>query len=155
MRVACIRALDSTANPGGIAMQQDKTLSNELIALEKQYWDAIKEQDSSAATKLSDDPCVVVGAQGVGQIDKKTLAGMIQGANYKLNEYEVDEKSIKVRPVADDVVVVAYKVREEIEVDGDDITLEAFDSSVWVRRGGKWVCALHTESPAGDPYGRH
>jgi hypothetical protein len=23
-----------------------------------------------------------------------------------------------------------------------------------VRRGGRWVCALHTEAIAGDPYGR-
>jgi len=27
-------------------------------------------------------------------------------------------------------------------------------SSVWVRRDGTWTCALHTESVAGDPFGR-
>lgn len=32
---------------------------------------------------------------------------------------------------------------------------EAFDSSVWVHRIGHWVCAVHTESLAGDPFGRH
>lgn len=34
------------------------------------------------------------------------------------------------------------------------IEFEAFDSSVWVHRNGHWVCAVHTESLAGDPFGR-
>jgi hypothetical protein len=28
------------------------------------------------------------------------------------------------------------------------------DSSTWVRRNGCWLCALHTEAIAGDPFGR-
>jgi hypothetical protein len=40
-------------------------------------------------------------------------------------------------------------------VDGKPVKLQAYDSSVWVRRDGDWLCALHTESPAGDPFGRH
>ena len=39
-------------------------------------------------------------------------------------------------------------------VDGKPLTLEAYDSSVWVRRDGNWRCAAHTETLAGDPYGR-
>ena len=50
---------------------------------------------------------------------------------------------------------IAYKMKEDLVVDGEGIQLEAFDSSVWVRRDGKWVCVVHTESLAGDPFGRH
>jgi hypothetical protein len=28
------------------------------------------------------------------------------------------------------------------------------DASPWVQRDRRWVCALHTESIAGDPFGR-
>jgi Domain of unknown function (DUF4440) len=59
-----------------------------------------------------------------------------------------------VRFVADDVAIVAYKVSERVTVDGQTIPIEANDSSVWVKRDGEWLCALHTESLAGDPYGR-
>jgi hypothetical protein len=45
-------------------------------------------------------------------------------------------------------------VREQLTVDGNPLTLEAADASTWVRRDGRWVCALHTESIAGDPFGR-
>jgi hypothetical protein len=45
-------------------------------------------------------------------------------------------------------------VNERVVVDGKTLPIEANDSSVWVRRDGEWLCALHTESLAGDPYGR-
>src|SRR6266540_6516732 len=34
------------------------------------------------------------------------------------------------------------------------VELDAADASTWVRRNGKWLCALHTESLKGDPFGR-
>lgn len=133
-------------------MQPEASIRNELVALEKRYWNALREKDSSTATSLSDDPCVVVGAQGVSQIDKKTMAGMVENASYELHDFDLED--VHIRTVADGVVVVAYKVKEDLKVEGQDLTLNAFDSSVWVRRNGNWVCALHTESIAGDPFGR-
>jgi hypothetical protein len=50
--------------------------------------------------------------------------------------------------------VIAYTVREELTVDGKPLTMEAADASTWVKKDGNWVCALHTESVLGDPYGR-
>jgi hypothetical protein len=130
-------------------------IDHEVLTLEKEYWDAVKSQDVSTATRLSDDPCVVVGPQGVGTIDKKALAKMMEAPSCKVTQYRLDDRDVHVRAVADDVAVIAYKVHEDLIVDGKPTTREAYDSSVWVRRGGKWVCALHTETLAGDPYGRH
>jgi hypothetical protein len=79
---------------------------------------------------------------------------MVNSAPYELKEYLLDDRDFHVRALADDVAVIAYKVREELVVDGKATTMEAFDSSVWVNRGGKWMCAMHTETLAGDPYGR-
>jgi hypothetical protein len=138
---------------GGIEMEPNDSLGRQLFALEKKYWNAIKDGDSSTAVSLSDDPCVVIGAQGVGEIDKTTLARMFEGAPYRLKEFTFDD--VHIRQVTDDVVVVAYKVKEDLVVEGQDVNLEAFDSSVWVHRNGEWVCVVHTESIAGDPYGSH
>jgi hypothetical protein len=60
-------------------MQHSDATKRELLALEERYWNAIKEKDSAAATSLSDDPCVVVGAHGVGEVDKSTLASILAG----------------------------------------------------------------------------
>lgn len=134
-------------------MRDDDRSAREFLALEEKYWNAIRQKDASTAASLSGDPCIVVGAQGVGELDRETLAGMMKNARYELQDFSLGD--LRVRMVTDDVVVVAYKVKEDLTVDGDKVNLEAFDSSVWVRRDGKWVCAVHTESIAGDPFGRH
>lgn len=54
----------------------------------------------------------------------------------------------------DDFAFVAYQVHEELTVEGQRVSFDAADSSVWVRRGAQWKCAMHTESLLGDPYGR-
>jgi hypothetical protein len=61
---------------------------------------------------------------------------------------------VQVRVVTEGVAVVAYRVKERLTVDGKPITIEASDSSVWILRDEHWVCTLHTESLAGDPFGR-
>lgn len=134
-------------------MDQANITKQELLTLEKQYWNAIKDKDSATASSLSDDPCVVVGAQGVGEIGKAALAKMLQGASYELNAFSLED--VHMRQISNEVVAMAYKVNEDLVVDGQNVKLEAFDSSIWVRRGGQWVCVVHTESLAGDPFGRH
>lgn len=127
-------------------------IARELVRLEKRYWLALQDKDPETAVSLSDDPCLVVGAQGVGEIDNRAMADMVEGADYNLDHFEFDH--VTVRPLTDDVAIVAYKVSEELVVDGKPVNLEAYDSSVWIRRNGKWLCSLHTESIAGDPFGR-
>ncbi|WP_265942718.1 hypothetical protein [Dechloromonas sp. A34] len=39
-------------------MQHDD-ISRELVALEQEFWHAIKNQDAATGDALSDDPCVV------------------------------------------------------------------------------------------------
>ena len=134
-------------------MQTEKSIRTELVGLEKQYWNAIKERDTSTAASLSHDPCVVVGAKGIGELDKSGLAKALQGAAYELKDFSMDD--IHVRSITDDVAVVAYKIKEDLVVEGKKLELEANDSSIWVRRDGQWVCVVHTESIAGDPFGRH
>jgi len=129
------------------------TIEHELLELENQYWQAIKDKDVDAAIRLSDDPCIVTGAQGVARIDARTMAGMMNAAAYTLDNFTISD-DVHVRQLADDVVVLAYNVHEELTVEGKRVTLEAADASTWVRRDRRWVCALHTESLKGDPFGR-
>ena len=128
------------------------TLANELLDLEKQYWTAIKERDAEAAGRLTDEECIVTGAQGVGRVNRQALAAMLKDAPYTLHEFEL--KDPEVRQLGDDVAILAYKVHEELTVDGKPVKLDAADASTWVRRDGRWLCALHTESITGDPFGR-
>ena len=128
------------------------TLEKELLDLERQYWQAIKEKNPDAAMRLTDEECIVTGAQGVGRMNRQVLSKMLKDAPYTLHDFEL--KDAEVRQVRDDVAILAYKVHEELTVDGKPVELDAADASTWVRRDGRWLCALHTESIAGDPFGR-
>jgi len=131
----------------------NRSVEAELLDLERRYWDAIKEKDAVVATQLTHDPCIVTGAQGVSTLDRDSLARMMEGAPWTLDNFELED--FQVQLVRDDVAIVAYKVKESLIVEGRPLTLEAADSSTWVRTNGRWLCALHTEAIAGDPFGRH
>ena len=128
-------------------------MEKQFLDLERQYWQALQDGDAETALRLSDDPCIVSGAQGVASLDRRAMAGMLKQGGWQLRRFEIDP-DVKLRLLGDDVAVLAYKVREELTVDGKPVKLEASDASTWVRRDGQWVCALHTESIAGDPFGR-
>ena len=128
-------------------------IEQELLTLEKAYWQAIKEKDAETAMRLSDDSCIVTGAQGVGRLDKSTLAEMMKAASYTLDDFAIRD-DVQVRLLGRNVAIVAYHVHEDLTVDGKPVRLDAADASTWVRRNGRWVCALHTESLKGYPFGR-
>lgn len=128
------------------------TAEKELVELENRYWQAIRDQDVEGAMRLTDFPCLVAGASGVGSIDPETYKKMMTGGAWTLHDFRLSDA--KVRFPTDDVALVAYKVHEDLTVDGKKVPMDAADASVWVRRAGQWRCALHTESLAGDPYGR-
>jgi len=130
------------------------THEQELVDVERRFWNAMKEKDAAAASALTDDQCVIVGAQGVSAIDAKTMAKLTSEGQWELEQFSFDEQKRQIRFLTDDIAIVAYPVRERVVVDGETLPVVANDSSVWVRRDGQWRCALHTESLAGDPFGR-
>jgi Domain of unknown function (DUF4440) len=131
----------------------DMTIEQELVDLETRYWHALKDKDVAAALELTDEPCIVTGAQGVGLIDHSTYTTMMENATWTIDDFDIRD-DVQVRLLGDETAVVAYTVHEEVTVDGEHVAFDAADTSTWVRRDGRWLCALHSESIAGDPFGR-
>jgi hypothetical protein len=128
-------------------------IEEELLELERRYWQAMQDGDVDTAVKLTDFPCIVSGASGIGAVDKTTFTAMMKNPRYEILSVELDHDA-KVRLIRDDVAVVAYKVHEELTVEGQPVAFDASDSSTWVKRDGRWLCALHTEAIAGVAFGR-
>ncbi|MES2359046.1 MAG: nuclear transport factor 2 family protein [Gemmatimonadota bacterium] len=126
----------------------------EIQKLETAFWSAMQSKDGAGAARMTDDGCIVAGAQGVSAIDAKAMAKMTTEGGWELTHFEFDPKTVQVRFLADDIAIIAYSVSETVLLDGKSLSLKANDASVWVRRDGEWRCALHTESVAGDPFGR-
>ena len=72
---------------------------------------------------------------------------MMDTAAWELQTFELT--GVKAEQLTDDVAVIAYIVREDLTVDGKNLTLEAADASTWMRDGSDWTCSLHTESVLG------
>ncbi len=128
-------------------------LKKELLDLERQYWQAVKDKDAKTMIELTDDPCIIAGASGVMKVDRAMLKKIIDSASYTLNRFEIDDAA-EMRQMGDDLAILAYKVHEELTVDGKPVAMDAADTSLWRRRDGRWVNAMHTESLLGDAYGR-
>ena len=53
-----------------------QTREQELLEVESRFWDAMKDKDAQAAAQMTDDVCIIVGAQGVSSIDARSMAKM-------------------------------------------------------------------------------
>ncbi len=128
------------------------SLQDEIMGLEKQFWDSMKGKDPDTAARLTAEACIVAGSSGVAVIDPATMGQMLTGATWELESYSFED--VQMQALDSATVLVGYKVTEQLKVEGEPVRLTAFDTSVWRRETGRWACALHTESLAGDPFGR-
>ncbi|HZP21766.1 MAG TPA: nuclear transport factor 2 family protein [Bauldia sp.] len=127
-------------------------ITQEITALEKRFWQSMVDKDTDGSAELVADACLVTGAQGASRITREQFTRMMETGTWELKSFHL--KDVNVEQVAKDVAVIAYKVTEDLIVDGKPMKLEAADASTWVRTGDGWRCALHTESVLGDPFGR-
>lgn len=118
---------------------------DDVKTLDRTYFEAVKNNDSRTVADLTDDSCIVVGPQGIRRLKRDEVASMASDRMHELKSYRLDDVNREVLMVNDDLAIVAYKANVEM---GTTAPVEAFDSSVWVRRDGSWRCALHTETPA-------
>ena len=132
-----------------------RTISDqELLALERSYWDALKARDARTIGRLTAEESTVAGASGASVLGPSSIAKMIEEASYTIKDYRIDPQSVHVNRICDDAVAISYGVHEDLEVDGKPVKLDAFDSSVWKQTENGWKCLLHTESIKGDAFGR-
>jgi ketosteroid isomerase-like protein len=127
---------------------------HELMTLERDYWDAVKDRDARTVGRLTSDDCMIAGARGVSAVDAREMGKLIEAATHRILDYRIDPKTARITHLSDDVVAIAYGVHEDLEVDGAPVQLDAYDVSVWKNSDAGWTCVLHTESIAGDPFGR-
>lgn len=128
------------------------SIDKEILALEREYWDAMVRKDPEPPSRLTADECLVVGPPGVTTVKGKDIAQMVTSHQGRIKSYDFSNVScLKVDP---NTAILAYHVKEEVEMEGKAFTVEANDATLWTKREGRWVSAFHTESIQGDPWGR-
>ena len=116
----------------------------QIIEMEMRFWRAMKDKDPDAAKTMIAKEALVTGPSGTMRIDPDKFAGETREGQWRLDDFEL--KDIDVLFPTEDVGIITYKAHETGELKGKPMDMEAADSSVWVREGGEWKCALHTET---------
>jgi uncharacterized protein (TIGR02246 family) len=118
-------------------------VKDELIAREREYLEAVRTKDGRAAAGLTAGETLVVSGRGAMRLGPDDIKKMLEEADTS-REYDFVEDSVEIVEVTDDVAIITYMLKTRA---GSEES-EAFDTDVWVKRDGKWRCALHAEVPA-------
>ncbi len=129
-------------------MTRQNSIKDEIVVLEKSYWDAIKRKDGETTARLSGKLSLVTGANGVMSIAKDKMGSMTEDGSWELKSYEIFDVSV-VTP-SPDVAIIVYKVTQKVRMDGKEREFTAADSSTWIRGNDGWECHAHSETIMGD-----
>jgi hypothetical protein len=115
----------------------------EVIAKEKQAWDAVKTKDSEGFQKIMANDGIYVSHHGI--LDP---AGTIN----ETKELELTDLSFsdwKVLPIDKDAVLVTYTANINGRIKGMPlVSSHVRSSTAWVNREGKWLAIYHQDSEA-------
>lgn len=128
----------------------NQNVTSEILNLERKYWTAMRDHDLETALSLTDFPCLVASSHGVSSVDRAEYEKMFRSNEGSIRAFTFNEEDAEVRQVSPDTAVVAYKVKSTFTKEGQSQTIDAVDTSTWVRRDNKWVCAMHSEATASD-----
>jgi ketosteroid isomerase-like protein len=117
---------------------------DEIIALEKDYWDAMKRKDGKRTSQLSGKLALTTSARGVTSIPKAKMGKMTEDGAWTLESYEFDD--VEVVTPTPDVAIIAYTVKQKVTMDGKKQDLRAADASTWIRGADGWECHAHSET---------
>ncbi|MCX7357646.1 MAG: nuclear transport factor 2 family protein [Alphaproteobacteria bacterium] len=117
---------------------------DEIIGLEKEYWDAMKRKDGKRSSQLSGKVSLTTGARGVTSIPKDKMGKMTEEGDWTLESYAFED--IEVITPAPDVAIIAYNVTQKVTMGGKPQELRAADSSTWIRGADGWECHAHSET---------
>ena len=124
----------------------------QIIDLETRFWQSMKDKDVETAKSLIAKEGLVTGPMGTMTIDPEKYAQMTRDGQWTLDDFELNKVEV-VRPT-EDSAIIAYEVRQTGDLKGQPMDLRCADSSVWVKEGGDWKCALHTETILEDANAR-
>ena len=123
----------------------------EIIQLENRFWQSMVDHHTEVAIAMLDEPAVIVSGHGALQFDRATYRQMAQQDTMAIKAFELSNMNVLFPN--ENTAVVTYHARQTLTVRGQSAPLEQdmTDSSVWLRKDGRWLCAMHTETPLEKP----
>jgi hypothetical protein len=123
-------------------MGAQNALEEKVIAKEREGLDALKSGNLELFGDLTADDAVLVDAHGPA-----SKAQVLQNvAAFKLTDYSME--GMEFRRLSEDSGLISYKISEKGISHGKEFSAQAYVSSIWAKRSGKWVCVFSQETVA-------
>src|SRR5271155_3064421 len=128
---------DSKATPDSLEQQ--------IVAKEREGLDGLKTGNVEIFANLTAEEAVFVDAAGLA-----TKAEVMKNvAGFTLTDYSIED--VRFVPLSAESGLIAYKIHEKGVSHGHEFTAQAYVSSIWAQRAGKWVCLFSQETAARMP----
>ncbi len=120
----------------------NNSIETQLIKMEKQAWEEWKNKNRSFVQNyLSDDAFFLYGD---GVVDKAQIVKAVGNCEFK--SYSLD--NFKFLSLDKNVALLTYTAAQDIVCGGKTQPAMVRATSVYVKRGGKWLNTFYTETPA-------
>jgi len=127
------------------ASAKENSIEQQIVSKEREGLDALRTGDLERFGNLTADEAVMVDAQGPATKTQvlKNVAG------FTLTEYSMED--VRFVPVSASTGLITYKITEKGASHGKEFAAQAYVSSVWTKRGAKWVCLFSQETAVRRP----
>lgn len=125
---------------------------DEIMALERKFWQSMMDMDLDTAVSLLDEQSTAASAQGIHYFDPAEYKAMALSGDARITSFAFFDERV-IFPVPD-VAIASYKAKQSFTMGGKSHEMVVYDTTTWIRKGGRWVASAHTESPEQkDPSG--
>jgi len=136
-----IAAADEKKEEAKMAKPKSGDVGATLEANERAIWQTFKNRDGAGFLALVDKDGK--GADAMGFNKASTVPDMMK--DYELRSY--DMRDLETTMVSKDVYLLTYTANQDASYKGQAIpALPFYISSLYAKRGSKWICVYHQES---------
>lgn len=118
---------------------------NEILELEKKFFQTMVDKDGDTATAMCGKDVLVSGSQRAVPVKGADMGKMMAEGKWDLRSFEISDFNV-VFPT-DELAVSGYKADMDMVMDGKPMKMSTFDSSTWMKDGDSWICIQHSETP--------
>ncbi len=122
----------------------DAALKDHIVDLEKQSWVAWKAHDAEFFSGFLSDDHVEVGPRGV--LGKADIVAGVGSPACKVESYAVDRFTLT--RVSEETALLTYRAEQKTMCGTYAVPSPAWASSLYVKRGGRWMNVLYQQTPA-------
>jgi hypothetical protein len=121
------------------------TTQDEIMDLERIFWQSMMDMNVDSAVSLLDEHSTTASARGIRYFEPAEYKAMALSGDARITSFEFfDERVIFPIP---DVAIASYKAQQTFTIGGKSHEMIVYDTTTWVKKGGKWVASAHTETP--------